>query len=95
MVERNSQRAGWGQEFIPESGRSQETFPKGREWSEGPPRGPGGIVRPSQRAGKGRETFPEGWKGSGGLAGVGSGQEALSGGQEGSKSPSGKLGGFG
>ena len=40
-----------------ESGR--EALPKAQEGSGGPPGGPKGIERPSQRSGKGREVLPK------------------------------------
>ena len=39
------------------SGSSREALPDVREWSGGPPGGPGVVVRPFRRSGSGREAL--------------------------------------
>ena len=71
MVRSPSRRAGSGRKAIPE----------GREWSKGPPGGPGVVRRQSLWARSGREAIPEGREWSGGSPG------GLVGTLEGSESP--------
>ena len=54
---RSNQRSVWGREAYPEA------HLKGREWSEGPPGGLGGVGKPSLGATRCWEALAEGWDG--------------------------------
>ena len=61
MVRTPFQIAGSGPEVIPEgAGSGREAIMEGREWSGGPPGGPGQVERPTWRARSGPEVIPEG-----------------------------------
>ena len=47
----------------------QESHPEVQELLRGPPRGLGGVGKPSQMTGRGREALLQGREGSGGLSG--------------------------